>query len=144
MTCSRRPRWLAAGLVAALGASAALGADGPGGKSVLLVLGVLLPALRRGEAIRRTLAGILVSADARGIVTLTPAPPRRQGCRPGGSRGRRKPGRADDALAAGAPGLLGKAGPPAYIDEACLGGACPDEPAVPEATSAQGTARTRD
>jgi tRNA(Ile)-lysidine synthase len=89
-----------------------------------LVLGALLPALRRGEPVRRTLSGLVVAADARGAVTLSIAPPRR--------------------TVAGAPGLLGKAGPPAYIGEACLGGMCPDEPAVPEATSAQGTARTRD
>jgi tRNA(Ile)-lysidine synthase len=42
-----------------------------------LVLDALLPALRRREPIRRTLAGILVAADAAGIVTLTLAPPRR-------------------------------------------------------------------
>jgi tRNA(Ile)-lysidine synthase len=42
-----------------------------------LVLGALLPALRRREPIRRTLAGILVAADTAGIVTLTLAPPRR-------------------------------------------------------------------
>ena len=42
-----------------------------------LVLGALLPALRRREPIRRTLAGILIAADATGTVTLAPAPPRR-------------------------------------------------------------------
>jgi tRNA(Ile)-lysidine synthase len=42
-----------------------------------LVLGALLPALRRREPIRRTLAGILIAVDATGTVTLAPAPPRR-------------------------------------------------------------------
>ncbi|MCJ2125431.1 tRNA lysidine(34) synthetase TilS [Methylobacterium sp. J-077] len=42
-----------------------------------LVLEALLPALRRREPIRRTLAGILVAADTAGTVSLAPAPPRR-------------------------------------------------------------------
>ena len=42
-----------------------------------LVLGALLPALRRREPIRRTLAGILIAADAAGTVSLAAAPPRR-------------------------------------------------------------------
>jgi len=42
-----------------------------------LVLDALLPALRRREPIRRTLAGILIAADAAGTVSLAPAPPRR-------------------------------------------------------------------
>ncbi|ONF48079.1 tRNA(Ile)-lysidine synthetase [Methylobacterium radiotolerans] len=74
-----------------------------------LVLESLLPALRRGEPVRRTLAGFLVSADAGGTVSLAPAPPRRHG--PAGA-----------ALAAGSPDLLGKGEPPAYIGEVCTDG----------------------
>ncbi|MGH1570585.1 tRNA lysidine(34) synthetase TilS [Methylobacterium sp. P31] len=43
-----------------------------------LVFESLLPALRRRQPIRRTLAGFLISADVRGIVSLAPAPPRRR------------------------------------------------------------------
>lgn len=66
-----------------------------------LVLGTLLPSLRRGDAVRRTLAGLMVTADVRGIVTLSPAPPRKTA-----------------GPAAPAPGLLGNEHPPAYIGEA--------------------------
>ncbi|MHB2211066.1 tRNA lysidine(34) synthetase TilS [Methylobacterium sp. CM6257] len=83
-----------------------------------LVLEALLPALRRREPIRRTLAGFLVSADAGGTVSLVPAPPRR----------RRAPGAA---LAAGGGRLLGKGGPPAYIGEVCTDGSAePDDASV--------------
>ena len=85
-----------------------------------LVLGALLPALRRGEAIRRTLAGLLIAADAAGIVTLAPAPARRS-----------TPRSAD--LAAGGPALLGKGKTPAYIGPACTGG-----PATPRDESITG------
>jgi len=74
-----------------------------------LVLESLLPALRRREPIRRTLAGFLVCADAGGTVSLAPAPPRRRRA-------------AGAALAAGPPELLGKGEPPAYIGEVCTDG----------------------
>lgn len=74
-----------------------------------LVLATLLPALRRGDAIRRTLAGFSIATDAAGIVTLAPAPPRRSAARS-----------AD--LAAGPPVLLGKGKTPAYIGSACTDG----------------------
>ncbi|MDP4003884.1 tRNA lysidine(34) synthetase TilS [Methylobacterium sp. NEAU K] len=74
-----------------------------------LILGTLLPALRRREASRRTLAGFLVASDAAGIISLAPAPPRRQKA-------------ADAALAAGGLDLLGKGEPPAYIGEVCTDG----------------------
>lgn len=70
-----------------------------------LVLGALLPALRRGDAIRRTLAGFSIATDAVGIVTLARAPPRRSAARS-----------AD--LAAGGMALLGKGETPAYIGSA--------------------------
>ncbi len=63
-----------------------------------LVLAALLPSLRRKEAVRRTLAGLVITADIRGIVTLSPAPPRKTA-----------------GPAAPAPGLLGNDDPPAYI-----------------------------
>ena len=85
-----------------------------------LVLGALLPALRRGEAIRRTLAGLLIAADAAGIVTLAPAPPRRSA-----------PRSAD--LAAGGAVLLGKGKTPAYIEPAGT-----DGPATPSVASITG------
>ncbi len=66
-----------------------------------LVLGVLLPSLRRNEAVRRTLAGLTLTANARGIVTLSPSPPRKTA-----------------GPAAPAPGLLGNEDPPAYIGQA--------------------------
>nr|WP_083935949.1 tRNA lysidine(34) synthetase TilS [Methylobacterium sp. B1] len=91
-----------------------------------LVLESLLPALRRREPIRRTLAGFLVSADSGGAVSLAPAPPRR-------SRG------AGAALAAGAPELLGKGEPPAYIGDVCT-----DGPEQPRGMSVLGVARAKD
>jgi tRNA(Ile)-lysidine synthase len=66
-----------------------------------LVLGALLPALRRGETIRRTLAGLVIAADAAGTVSLAPAPSRKNA-----------------GPAAPATGLLGNEDPPAYIAEA--------------------------
>ncbi|WP_331289560.1 MULTISPECIES: hypothetical protein [Methylobacterium] len=91
-----------------------------------LVLESLLPALRRREPVRRTLAGFLVSADAGGTVSLAPAPPRRHG--PAGA-----------ALAAGGPELLGKGEPPAYIGEVCT-----DGPEEPRGVSVLGVARAKD
>ena len=73
-----------------------------------LVLVDLLPALRARRPVRRTLRGLLIGADAAGRVTIRRAPPRRT-----------------DGLAAGAPDLLGKGKPSAYIDSACA-----DEPAA--------------
>ncbi|MCJ2114370.1 tRNA lysidine(34) synthetase TilS [Methylobacterium sp. E-025] len=73
-----------------------------------LVLGDLLPALRSGRAVRRTLRGLAIAADPARRVTIRPAPPRR-----------------GDGLAAGAPDLLGKGEGSAYI-----GLACADEPAA--------------
>ncbi|MDP4021647.1 tRNA lysidine(34) synthetase TilS [Methylobacterium sp. NEAU 140] len=99
-----------------------------------LVLGALLPALRRGEAVRRTLAGLVVAADARGTLTLAPAPPRRSA--PGALPMGRDVGR--DGVPA-APDLLGKGEPHAYI-----GGACSEEPALLHEKDARGTARARD
>ena len=84
-----------------------------------LVLGALLPALRRGEAMRRTLAGLVVAVETCGLVTLSSEPPRRH--------------------AAGGRRLLGKGEGPAYI-----GHACSDDPAMPVATFAAGTTRARD
>ena len=66
-----------------------------------LVLEALLPGLRRGIAVRRTLAGLTIAANARGIVTLSPSPPRKTA-----------------GPAAPAPGLLGNEDPPAYIGQA--------------------------
>ncbi|MFD0938845.1 hypothetical protein ACFQ12_27110, partial [Methylobacterium trifolii] len=59
---------------------------------------MLLPALRAGRPLRRTLGGLLIAADAAGTLTLSPAPERRAA-----------------VLAAGAPELLGKGEPSAYI-----------------------------
>ncbi|WP_409567233.1 tRNA lysidine(34) synthetase TilS [Methylobacterium sp. E-016] len=73
-----------------------------------LVLVDLLPALRSGRAVRRTLRGLAIAADPARRVTIRPAPPRR-----------------GDGLAAGAPDLLGKGEGSAYI-----GLACADEPAA--------------
>lgn len=42
-----------------------------------LVLEAVLPALRQGRAVRRTLRGVLVSVGPSGAVRLAPAPPRR-------------------------------------------------------------------
>ncbi len=66
-----------------------------------LVLRALLPALRRGEAIRRTLAGLVIAADAAGTVSLA----RRPHGRMPGLRHRR-------------PAYLARKTPPAYIAEA--------------------------
>ncbi|WP_204310248.1 hypothetical protein, partial [Enterobacter cloacae] len=44
-----------------------------------LVLGTLLPALREGRAVRRTLRGLTVETTLRGEVVLAPAPPRKGG-----------------------------------------------------------------
>lgn len=66
-----------------------------------LVLGALLPSLRAGRPLRRTLAGLMISADAGKRVSLIPAPPRKTA-----------------GPAAPAPGLLGNEDPPAYIGEA--------------------------
>ncbi len=63
-----------------------------------LVLADLLPALRAGTALRRTLRGLVIAADSAGRVTIRAAPPRR----PAG-------------LAAGAKDLLGKGETSAYI-----------------------------
>jgi tRNA(Ile)-lysidine synthase len=90
-----------------------------------LVLESLLPALRRRAAVRRTLAGILISADAAGTVILAPAPPRR---RPEGA-----------PLAAGVAPLLGKGGAPAYI-----GAVCTDGSAEAGDTSVLGVAHAKD
>lgn len=91
-----------------------------------LALESLLPALRRRAAIRRSLAGFLIAADATGRVSLAPAPPRR-------------PRRTRAALAAGASPLLGKGGPPAYI-----GAVCTDGPAEPRDASVPGVAHAKD
>lgn len=66
-----------------------------------LVLASLLPALRAGEPVRRTLAGLIISADARGHITFRPAPPRKNA-----------------GTAAPATDLLGNEDPPAYIGDA--------------------------
>ncbi len=66
-----------------------------------LVLTGLLPALRAGLPVRRTLAGLIVSTDARGRITLRTAPPRKNA-----------------GPAAPATDLLGNADPPAYIGDA--------------------------
>ena len=85
-----------------------------------MVFGALLPALRQGAAIRRTLAGLLIAADTVGIVTVSPAPARRS-----------PPRRAE--LAAAASTLLGKGKTPAYI-----GSARTDGPATPSDESIRG------
>ncbi|GBU19917.1 MULTISPECIES: tRNA lysidine(34) synthetase TilS [unclassified Methylobacterium] len=84
-------------------AMAEAGAEGPERLERLeaLVLGTLLPALREGRAVCRTLRGLTVETTLRGEVVLAPAPPRK-----GGNAVR---GRAD--------GLLGKGSPAAYIDD---------------------------
>ncbi len=69
------------------------------GRLERLVLDDLLPALRAGRPVRRTLRGLVVTADSAGRVTIQAAPPRR----PAG-------------LAAGPLDLLGKGEPSAYID----------------------------
>lgn len=64
-----------------------------------LAFEALLPALREGRAVRRTLRGLVVEATRAGEIVLTPAPPRR----------------ALTSDAAGAPELLGKGAAPTYI-----------------------------
>jgi tRNA(Ile)-lysidine synthase len=91
-----------------------------------LVLESLLPALRRGVPVRRTLAGLLVAAATDGTVSLAPAPPRRRRA-------------AGAALAAGVPELLGKGGTPAYIGEVCT-----DGPEQPRGGSVLGVAHAKD
>ncbi len=66
-----------------------------------LVLGTLLPTLRQGGTVRRTLAGLAVAVDATRCVTIVPAPPRKTA-----------------GSAAPSPALLGNDDPPAYIGEA--------------------------
>ncbi|WP_375408190.1 tRNA lysidine(34) synthetase TilS [uncultured Methylobacterium sp.] len=73
-----------------------------------LVLQDLVPAMRTGAAIRRTLAGILVSVTRQRAVTFGIAPARRTASQP-----------LDGGLAAGPPDLLGKGGLAAYIGSAC-------------------------
>lgn len=73
-----------------------------------LVLQDLVPALRTGAAIRRTLAGILVTVSRQRAVIFGIAPARRGAAKP-----------LDGGLAAGPPDLLGKGGSAAYIDSAC-------------------------
>lgn len=83
----------------------AIGRAGGGGHRLerleSLVLDALLPALRAGVPMRRTLAGLVVSADASCIVSLRRAPPRKNA-----------------GPAAPATGLLGNEDPPAYIGDA--------------------------
>ncbi len=63
-----------------------------------LVFGGLLPALRAGSTLRRTLAGYCVAVDGVRRVTISPAPPRKNA-----------------GPAAPTPDLLGNEDPPAYI-----------------------------
>ncbi|WP_200938225.1 tRNA lysidine(34) synthetase TilS [Methylobacterium sp. Leaf108] len=73
-----------------------------------LVFEALLPALRKGAPMRRTLAGHLVAVTERGDVAVTLAPPRRPAGRP-----------CPVGLAAAPPDLLGKGEAAAYIVPAC-------------------------
>lgn len=73
-----------------------------------LVLQDLVPAMRTGVAIRRTLAGILVTVTHQRVLTFGIAPARRGGAKP-----------IDGGLAAGPPDLLGKVETAAYIGSAC-------------------------
>ena len=66
-----------------------------------LVLDALLPALHAGASLRRTLAGYCVSVESGGVVTLVPAPPRKNA-----------------GPAAPPTVLLGNEHPPAYIGDA--------------------------
>ena len=66
-----------------------------------LVFGALLPALRAGTRLRRTLAGYCLAAADDGRVTIRPAPPRKNA-----------------GPAAPTPDLLGNEDPPAYIGRA--------------------------
>lgn len=67
----------------------------------VLVFAHLLPALRAATAMRRTLAGLVIGADARGILIFSPAPPRKNA-----------------GPASPTTGLLGNGDPPAYIGDA--------------------------
>nr|WP_280526009.1 tRNA lysidine(34) synthetase TilS [Methylobacterium soli] len=71
-----------------------------------LVLDALLPALRAGRPLRRTLRGLLIEARSNGVLTIREAPRRRGG---------REPAGAEAARAAGASELLGKGGDATYI-----------------------------
>ncbi|WP_426215209.1 tRNA lysidine(34) synthetase TilS [Methylobacterium sp. NFXW15] len=66
-----------------------------------LVFTHLLPALRAGTTMRRTLAGLVIGVDARGILIFSPAPPRKNA-----------------GPASPTTGLLGNGDPPAYIGDA--------------------------
>ncbi|MGU3537006.1 tRNA lysidine(34) synthetase TilS [Methylobacterium sp. A54F] len=92
-----------------------------------LVLTGLLPALREGRPLRRTLRGLVVAVRADGLVSLRPELPRRS------DRPAHQPCR--EAGAAGGPELLGKGRGAAYIDEACAAGS---------PTSGEGPARSKD
>ncbi|KAB1074928.1 tRNA lysidine(34) synthetase TilS [Methylobacterium planeticum] len=75
-----------------------------------LALEALLPALRAGRPLRRTLRGLLIEARPDGGLSLRPAP-RRGGPRPGSDpHGRHGAGDA---------GLLGKGEPTTYIGPEC-------------------------
>ncbi len=78
-----------------------------------LVLGDLLPALARGERLRRTLRGVLVEVTPERLLVLTPAPPRRarQSNAKAGSMG---------SPAAETTDLLGKGRGAAYIGRECV------------------------
>ncbi|GEP02166.1 tRNA lysidine(34) synthetase TilS [Methylobacterium oxalidis] len=71
-----------------------------------LVLPVILPALRGGWPVRRTLRGLVVAATAAGDVIVRAAPPRRGGT-------------AKSVAAETPPELLGKGGPATYIGPEC-------------------------
>lgn len=66
-----------------------------------LVLDALLPAIGAGTSLRRTLAGFCITAGAGAVVTIGPAPPRKNA-----------------GPAAPTPDLLGNEDPPAYIGDA--------------------------
>jgi tRNA(Ile)-lysidine synthase len=75
-----------------------------------LVLDALLPALRAGRPLRRTLRGLLIEARGNRALTIRRAPRRR------GTPERAGP---EAARAAGASELLGKGGPATYIGPEC-------------------------
>ena len=81
-------------------ALALAGAQGPERLERLerLAFGTILPALREGRAVRRTLRGLTIETTRSGTLLLRPAPARRAG-------------------AAGAPELLGKGSATAYIGD---------------------------
>lgn len=74
-----------------------------------LVLGEVLPALARGERLRRTMRGVLVEVAQEGRLVLSPAPPRRVPQTTGKAR---RTGR----LGTDASDLLGKGPSAAYIE----------------------------